>query len=122
MNTASKSFQNFEKQDVNKKLSALKACPDMRGLVCTIGRPAESQAHQKHQLQRREGLGIPALTLTFIFLLFGLACLAVSADALLNLIGSMIIPECLITAGLVMSLQSRLSQSPGRICYSHLAT
>ena len=83
----------------------------MQGRVCTSSGPAGAKASQKHQLQRREGRGIPALTLTFIFLLFGLACSAVSAAALLNLIGSMIIPECLITAGLVMSLQSMLCQS-----------
>ena len=48
---------------------------------------------------------MPALTLTFIFLSFGFACLALSAADLLNLIGLMIIPECLMTAGLVISLQ-----------------
>ena len=48
---------------------------------------------------------MPALTLTFIFLSFDFACFALSAADLLNLIGSMIVPECLMTAGLVMSLQ-----------------
>ena len=56
--------------------------------------------------QRLDGLGIPALTLTFIFLSFNFVGLALSAAAdLLNLIGSIIIPECLITAGRVISLQ-----------------
>jgi hypothetical protein len=59
-----------------------------------------------HSSHLRDGLGIPALTLIFIFLSLDLVCLALAAADLLNWIGSIIIPECLITAGRVMSLHT----------------
>ena len=54
----------------------------------------------------REGLGMPVLTLTFILQSLALVCFASLTADWLNLMGSMIIPECLMTAGLVMSLQT----------------